>query len=166
VLQTVVPSCRCVRCGLHGERRRFFGVDRGVGIHGYSGARTAGLLAAVVLLVVVALVPPTELLKSVSWRADWGTWAATSAPPRVDFCGHHYYPEHGLHSLAWVKAQVALIEKEQSAVHRWTGVKMMSLTPGGTPVLADTPQSLSETSAVFVNVTGNTYEPYKGDAGG
>lgn len=61
------------------------GVDRGVGIHGYSGARTAGLLAAVVLLVVVALVPPTELLKSVSWRADWGTWAATSAPPGWTF---------------------------------------------------------------------------------
>ncbi len=132
----------------------------------YTRGRAAGLLAVVVALVVVALVPPMERAERVSWRADWGTWVATTAPPRVDLCGHHYYPGGELHTLAWVEAQVAVMQKDRSGVGPWTGLKRISVTPAGTPVLANTPLSQCATSVVYVNVSRRTYEPYNGDAGG
>lgn len=91
---------------------------------------------------------------------------ATSEPPRVDFCGRHSYPGGDLHSLTWVREEAASTEREDSSVRAWTGLRRVSVAPGGTAVLADVPRSECTTPVVYVNVSGDSYEPYNGDAGG
>jgi hypothetical protein len=127
--------------------------------------RLIGALAGLVLLVVMLVVPPMQLWDRMAWRADYGTWEATSQPPRFDFCGHHFYPDGSRHTLAFIRAYVVSEQKRTPGI-RWTGLHKVGETPAGTVVLADSPNGECGAAEVFVNIAPGTYEVYAGDTGG
>ncbi|MGA2527652.1 MAG: hypothetical protein ABSG36_00665 [Acidimicrobiales bacterium] len=84
------------------------------------------VLIVLVVLLVVAFVPPMELRNRAQWRAEFGTFSATAAPPRVDLCGRRFYPDDETVTLTQAKDQEG----------RALGV--VARTPAGTAILAKT----------------------------
>jgi hypothetical protein len=130
-----------------------------------SARRVVGSLVGLVVVVPLLVVPPVKLWDRLKWRADFGTWEATTRPPRVDFCGHHLYPDGQGHSLAYLRAHLAVEEKDIPGA-RWSGLHKVGQTPAGTPVMADIPNGNCATGVVFVSTAPGTYQAYTGDTGG
>jgi len=68
--------------------------------------RVVGALVGLVVAILVLVFPPVHLWDRLKWRADFGTWDATARTPRVDFCGHHLYPDGQGDSLAYLRADL------------------------------------------------------------
>ena len=82
------------------------------------------LLASAIATVALVAVAPVTLHD----RIAFGSFAASGAPPRVDYCGRRYYPGNQAQSLAQINAFVA--------TGRLEGVQQIDTAPSGMPILA------------------------------
>jgi hypothetical protein len=90
----------------------------------------------VALPIVAALVVAIGASFSVPWalaalhnRAAFGTFDASGAPPRVDYCGRRYYPGSNVDTLAQVKTFLAL--------NNLYGITRIDTAPSGMPIVAN-----------------------------
>lgn len=113
------------------------------------------LHSMVIVLVVglfVIFLPPLQLLYRIEWRVQFGTFSATSEPPRVSLCGWYFYPADQNMSLA----QVQETEKARQ-------LKVVARSPAGTPILANIQTTVAGSAcagAVYVEATPNHYAVY------
>jgi hypothetical protein len=124
--------------------------------------RLAVSLAVLVVLAVVALVPPIELWNRLSWRFDDGTFTASSRPPHLEICGRRFYPTNEIETLLAVRAETNryLASRPKGSL---SPLHQVGSTPAGTPVLAVTfipPPDDACTTVVYVNVSANSYQTY------
>ena len=89
----------------------------------HDSRRLRQITVLLVVGLIVVFVPPLQLLNRAVWRVQFGTFSATSSPPRIDLCGRRFYPSGTTESLAQAQAKQGTLQ-------------VVARTPGGNPILA------------------------------